>query len=176
MAIAASWSTFNVKADIQCAMVNVDELLKHYEKTIKQREALLAKQDQYNKRLDTLVSRRQKVTRSITTLREEMDQYTEQTLQAYLDRMKQLQNQHRSLTQSIDELENLHLKQAKEDLSNLIGSSLDEIHAVIHRYAQEHQYHWVIETSGRSSSQISPLIYARNAPDITQQLLALVNE
>lgn len=171
-----SWSTLTARADIRCATVDVDMLLKHHPKTIKERAALLAKQNQYNERLDTLVSRRQKLTRSMTTLRGQMDQATSQTLQAYLERMKQLQNQHRALTQSIDELENLHLKQAKQDLSNLIRSSLDEIHAIIHQYAEEQQYHWVIETSGLSSSQMSPLIYARNAPDITQQVLAMMNQ
>ncbi|MGB2091471.1 MAG: OmpH family outer membrane protein [Akkermansiaceae bacterium] len=178
LAALTPWTALNAKADIRCARVDVDLLLKHYQKTAMQREALLAKQAQYHERLGTLLSRRQKLTRAMDALLDEMERQQEpgQTHETYQSRLRDLQNQHRSLTESINELENLHLKQAKQDLSSLVRSSLDEIHAIIHRYAQEQQYHWVIETSGLSSSQMSPLIYARNAPDITQQLLALINE
>ena len=178
LAALTAWTALNAKADIRCARVDVDLLLKHYQKTTKQREALLAKQAQYHERLGTLLSRRQKLTRAMDALLNEMEQQQEpgQAHETYQARLRDLQNQHRSLTKSINELENLHLKQAKQDLSSLVRSSLDEIHAIIHRYARDQQYHWVIETSGLSSSQMSPLIYARNAPDITQQVLALINE
>lgn len=177
-ATVTSWTTFSAKADIRCATVDVDVLLKHYQKTIKQRESLLARQAQYHERLGTLLSRRQKLTQAMESLFNEMERQQDagQAHETYHGRLRDLQNQHRSLTESINELENLHLKQAKQDLSSLVRSSLDDIHAIIHRYAQEQQYHWVIETSGLSSSQMSPLIYARDAPDITQQLLALINE
>ena len=111
--------------------VNADELLKNYKKANDQRKALLAKRDQHEQRLATLVARRTKVSEAMASLREEILKQAETTeaRETYRGRADKLVNQYQSLNRAINEIENLHLKQAKKDLSTLIQTSLGEIHA-----------------------------------------------
>ena len=114
----------------------------------------------------------------MASLREEIlkQAKTIEARETYRDRADKLVNQYQSLERAINEIENLHLKQAKIDLSIFIQTSLGEIHAMIHQYARDHQYDWIIDTSGRSSSTISPLIYARDAEDITDKISERINQ
>ena len=154
------------------------KILKNYKKANDQRKDLLAKRDQHDQRLATLVARRTKVSEAMASLREEILKQAETTeaREIYRGRADKLVNQYQSLERAINEIENLHLKQAKIDLSIFIQTSLGEIHAMIHQYARDHQYDWIIDTSGRSSSTISPLIYARDAEDITDKILQHINQ
>ena len=174
----SAWMPFTAAADTRCASVNADELLKNYKKANDHRKALLAKRDQHKQRLATLVARRTKVSEAMASLREEIIKQaeTKEARETYRDRADKIVNQYQSLNRAINEIENLHLKQAKKDLSTLIQSSLNEIHTMIHQYARDHQYDWIIDTSGRSSSTISPLIYARAAEDITDKILQHINQ
>jgi Skp family chaperone for outer membrane proteins len=177
-ALLLSWVPFTAAADTRCATVNTDEILKNYKKANDQRKDLLAKRDQHDQRLATLVARRTKVSEAMASLREEILKQAETTeaREIYRGRADKLVNQYQSLERAINEIENLHLKQAKIDLSIFIQTSLGEIHAMIHQYARDHQYDWIIDTSGRSSSTISPLIYARDAEDITDKILQHINQ
>lgn len=114
----------------------------------------------------------------MASLRAEIDKELDASsiLKAYHDRALKLHNQERSLSEHIQTLEELHLRQAQQDLARLVRTSLDEIHGVIAQYAKEHQYHWIIDTSGHSSSKMSPLIYAKNTKDITPEILAEINK
>ncbi len=176
--LLSAWMPFTAAADTRCATVNADELLENYKKANDQRKALLAKRDQHKQRLATLVSRRTKVSESMASLREEIIKQAEtsEARETYRDRADKLVNQYQSLNRAINEIENLHLIQAKKDLSTLIQSSLNEIHTMIRQYARDHQYDWIIDTSGRSSSTISPLIYARDAEDITDKISEHINQ
>lgn len=178
LVLLSAWMPSTAAADTRCATVNADELLKNYKKANDHRQALLAKRDQHKQRLATLVARRTKVSESMASLREEIIKQAETTeaRETYRDRADKLVNQYQSLNLAINEIENLHLKQAKKDLSILIQSSLNEIHTMIHQYARAHQYDWIIDTSGRSSSTISPLIYARDAEDITDKISEHINQ
>jgi len=174
----SAWMPFTAAADTRCATVNADELLKNYKKANDHRKALLAKRDQHKQRLATLVARRTKVSEAMASLREEIIKQaeTKEARETYRDRADKIVNQYQSLNRAINEIENLHLKQAKKDLSTLIQSSLNEIHTMIHQYARDHQYDWIIDTSGRSSSTISPLIYARATEDITDKISEHINQ
>jgi Skp family chaperone for outer membrane proteins len=179
LAITATCSlTLVAEANIRCATVNVDKVLKHYQKVLEQRESLIAKRDQYRERLATLVARRDQVRKSMTGLRAEIDKELDASSmqKAYYDRALKLHKQERSLNEHINTLEELHLKQAQKDLASLVRRSLDEIHVFIAQYAKEHQYQWIIDTSGHSSSKMSPLIYAKDAKDITAEVLAEINK
>ena len=111
-------------------------------------------------------------------LREEIKLHTksDHDKEVYRDQAQKLHDQYKSLEQAIAELENLHLKQSKKDLRQLLESSLEKIHATVEQHAKDHQYHWVIDSSGRSNSTISPLIYAKDAEDITAEVLKTLNK
>lgn len=170
--------TLSAEANIRCATVNVDKVLKHYQKAHQQRQSLIAKRDEYRERLETLISRRDQIRNSMASLRDEIDEELDASgiKQAYYDRALKLHKQERSMSEHIKTLEDLHLKQAQKDLASLTRNSLDEIHLFITQYAREQQYQWVIDTSGHTSSMMSPLIYARNAMDITPEVLAEINK
>jgi len=178
LVLLSAWVPATAAADTRCATVNADEILKNYKKANDYRKALLAKRDQHKQRLATLVARRSKASESMASLRKEIIQQaeTKEAREVYRDRADKLVNQYQSLDRAINEIENLHLKEAKKDLSVLIQRSLNEIHTKIAQYARDHQYHWIIDTSGRSSSTISPLIYARDAEDITDKISEYINQ
>lgn len=52
---------------------------------------------------------------------------------------------------------------------------LGEVRAAIQKIAQEGGYDYVFETSGRTSSQIPPLIYIRDAVDLTAPVIDALN-
>ena len=64
----------------------------------------------------------------------------------------------------------------KEKLAQSTRQLLDEIQQVIHQYAKDNGYHWIIDTSGVSNTQVSPLIYARDSTDVTEPILAILNK
>jgi len=53
---------------------------------------------------------------------------------------------------------------------------LDNIRAVVRRIAGENGYDVVMETGGTTSSQVSTLIYIRDATDITDRVIAELND
>ncbi|MDG1357225.1 MAG: OmpH family outer membrane protein [Akkermansiaceae bacterium] len=176
--ILACLAPFSALADIRCATVNIDKVFNNYNEAYQQRETLLAKQKEYTQRLATLTSRRTKVSESMSDLRNEIKLHTEseEDKEVYRDQAQKLHDQYKSLEQAIAELENLHLKQSKKDLRLLLDTSLRKIHATVEQHAKDHQYHWVIDLSGRSNSTISPLIYAKDAEDITTDVLKTLNK
>lgn len=178
LALLSYWMPLTASADTRCATVNIDKVLKSYKKAKEQREALLAKQEEYDQRLATLTSRRTKVSASMADLRKEIDQEakSENDKEAYRDQAQKLHDQYKSISQAIDKLENINLKQAQEDSRQLRRSSLSKIHTIIQQYARDQQYDWIIDTSGRSNSTISPLIYAKDAAEITDEIMQLVNQ
>ncbi|MGB2402059.1 MAG: OmpH family outer membrane protein [Akkermansiaceae bacterium] len=165
-------------AELRCATVNIDKVFKNYIKAREKRDALHAEQKKHTQRLATLTERRSKVSKAMDELRKEiqLQAKNEADKETYRDQAQKLHDQYKSLSQAITELENLHLKQSKKDLQSLLKTSLSEIHTIIKQHAQNQQYDWVIDTSGVSSSTISPLIYARDAQDITSDILKQVNQ
>ena len=164
--------------EIRCATVNIDKVFKNYDKAREKRENLHAEQKKHTQRLATLTERRSKVSKAMNELRKEINLQAKNQAEreTYRDQAQKLHEQYKSLSQSISELENLHIKQSKKDIQLLLKTSLSEIHAIIKQHAQDQQYDWVIDTSGVSSSTISPLIYARHAQDITSDVLKQVNQ
>ena len=169
---------FTAAADIRCATVNIDKVFKNYKKASEKRNALHAEQKKHTQRLTTLTNRRSKVTEAMGDLRKEikLQAKSQADKEIYRDQAQKLHDQYTTLNQAITELEDLHLKQSKKDLKLLLETSLSEIHAIIKQHAQDQQYDWVIDTSGASSSTISPLIYAKETEDITDDILKKVNQ
>jgi outer membrane protein len=169
---------FTATADIRCATVNIDKVFKNYSKANEHKKALIAKREKYTQRLATLTSRRAKVSESMNELRNKIkrEAKTEADKEIYRDQAQKLHDQYKSLSQAITELDNLQLKQVKENIRLLLHTSLSEIHTIVQQHAKDQQYDWIIDTSGRSSSTISPLIYARETEDITNDILKRINQ
>ncbi|MGB0776354.1 MAG: OmpH family outer membrane protein, partial [Akkermansiaceae bacterium] len=87
-----------------------------------------------------------------------------------------LVSQHRALTKDIQEQDREKITAIKSKLATETRILLDEITKVTNAYAKEKGYTWVIETSGVSNTQISPLVYAKGTIDITEEVLAILNK
>jgi len=167
-----------VSADIKTATVDVNKLITHYNAAKKEITRLQAKRDVYIKER----VKRQKAVQELTTklnaifakLRDkampkmERDNLNEQR--------EELMSQYNSLNKDIQEADFEQMKSIKKKLAISTRKFLNEIQAVIGQYAKDNGYQWIIESSGVSNTQISPLIYARNAKDITDDILAILNK
>ena len=168
-------------ADIKAATVDVDELLTRYH--LAHNEITTLKADQKNhakeheERQKYLQEVSGKITVTITKIRNKTTPTTERD-HLYVE-FDDLVSQYKALHKDIDSSERDHAQEAKKTKQAIAQSTrqhLNEIQKVIHQYAKDNGYHWIIETSGASNSQISPLIYARDATDVTEPILAILNK
>ncbi len=86
-----------------------------------------------------------------------------------------LLRRYKSLDLKLNEPEQGEIVQIKAQIAVATRTFIDEINLVVAQYARENKYHWIIETSGVSNTQTSPLIYARDTTDITAAILAIIN-
>ena len=83
---------------------------------------------------------------------------------------------HTELTQKPKESELTEKDKLDREIATLTRKHLDKIHATAQKYAKDNKYNWVIDTSGATNSQVSPLIYARETTDVTEEVLAILNK
>ena len=53
---------------------------------------------------------------------------------------------------------------------------LGDVRAIVQRVAEEDGFDYVFEVSGKTSSQLTTLIYIRNATDLTGRIIAELNK
>lgn len=163
---------------IKCATVDANKLITEYHVAKKEIAELRKTRDQYtleskerHKKLDDVEG---KIKDLITKLRDKaMPKSERDTL---MEEYEELASQHNALSKDLQEADRDQAREIKSAMAAATRRLLDEIHVVIHQYAKDHQYNWIIDTSGLSNSQISPLIYARKAPDVTGEILAILNK
>ncbi|MBT8045248.1 MAG: OmpH family outer membrane protein [Verrucomicrobiae bacterium] len=165
-------------AEIRCATVDLEMLLSQYHKAQKDSESLLEKRKEYMQQQVKLHHKRKKLENPIKALIVKIRAETQPSEQkdALIRDYEKLIGEYRSLSQDIKDLESGHVKTIKEQLKAATHRSLDEIQLAIHEFAREKGYHWIIDTSGNSNTKISPLIYAKDAPDVTEEILSVINK
>lgn len=165
-------------ADIKSATVDVNKLLTEYHVSKKKISALQAERNKYTKereeRQKSLNEVADKIKTLITKLRNKaMPQAEHDNL---TEEYEVLVSQYKALNKDLEESDLDQTKETKEKLAQSTRQLLDEIQQVIHQYAKDNGYHWIIDTSGASNTQISPLIYARDSTDVTEPILAILNK
>ncbi len=165
-------------ADIKSATVDVDKLITEYHVAKKKISALQAERNNYTQereqRQKSLNEVADKIKAIITKLRDKaMPQSEHDNL---TEEYEDLVSQYKALNKDIEESDLDQTKEIKEKLALATRQLLDEIQGVIQQYAKDNGYHWIIDTSGVSNTQISPLIYARDSKDVTQPILAILNK
>ena len=93
-----------------------------------------------------------------------------------IDQRENLIKQYKALANEIKQADGAQATTTKQKITSATRRILDQCKLTTDEYAKSHGYQWVIETSGTTSSQVSPLIYARHAIDITDEVLAVLNE
>lgn len=68
------------------------------------------------------------------------------------------------------------LKLINETMVKKTYEILADVRAVVQKIGEGEDYDYIFEMSGKTSSQIAPLIYIRDATDITDQVIAVLNK
>jgi Skp family chaperone for outer membrane proteins len=165
-------------ADIKAATVDVNKLLTEYHVAKKQISVLQSERGKYTKereeRQKSLSEVADKIKALITKIRDKaMPQSERDNLR---EEYEELVSQYKALNKDLEESDLGQLKETKQKLALSTRQLLDEIQIVIHQYAKDKGYHWIIDTSGVSNTQISPLIYARDTTDVTEEILTILNK
>lgn len=162
--------------DIKCATVDVSQLLTQYHLTQSEISVFQTELDHYiaeqNLREETLNHYESRIKVLIAVLKDKtLPQGLRSTHRlAYEELLSQYNTLNKESQKSAHVQEiNWHIDIAKDKL-------LDDIHSVIRKFAKKKNYHWIIETSGNSNSQVSPLVYARDATDITDDIIEILNK
>lgn len=82
----------------------------------------------------------------------------------------------RSLIRERDEIKERKLREIDGIMVKKTRAILTEIRDIVDSLAKEQEIHFVFEVGGKTSSQLSALIYIRGATDITDQVIAILNK
>jgi len=172
------WLPALLSADIRCATVNMELLIVSYHQAAKEAEMLMKKQLKYRKELISLQQKRKQLEQSIKELSKKILQ-----LETPPPKGSDIRNEYNTLVgeyqamgKDLQELKQTHIRNIEKKLYQAATKSLHDIQAAVHQYAHEYGYQWVIDTSGASNTGMSPLIYARNAQDITKEVISFLNK
>ena len=164
--------------DIKCATVDANKLLIKYHVATKEISALQEKRKKYEaervERNKALVEVETKIKDLITQIRDKSIPNNERN--TLTGDYEDLVSKHNAIRKDLQESDQEQIQAIRSKIAEATRRLLDEIHGVIGQYAKDNKYHWVIDTSGVSNTQISPLIYARETTDITDEILAIINK
>lgn len=171
-------SSQNANADIKSATVDVNILITKYHVAKKKISALQAERSTYVKereeRQKALKEVEDKLKAIIAKLRDKAMPKAERD---NLDEEREdLVSQYNALNKDLKESDLGQINETKQKLAEATRLLLDEIQIVIHQYAKDNGYHWIIDTSGVSNTQISPLVYAKDSKDVTDGILTILNK
>lgn len=165
-------------AEIKVASVNIDKVLLHYQDAAKQLSYLKASRDRYLLGRNTQQKQVNELALEIKAIYAKLKNKAmpRSERKHLMEKQGELMRQFKKLSEDIEASDHLQMTATKQKLSTATRDILTKCHHVIDEYAKNHGYHWVIETSGSTSSKTSPLLYARNAVDITDEILTILNE
>lgn len=158
--------------------VDINKLYNEYHVTQSQMAVLKTEQDAFNKermqRQKAITEVTDKLKAIILKLRDKAMPKVEKN--NLTEEYEELASQYQALNKDSRESDREKLRETKEKITVVRSKGLNDIGKVIRKYAKDNGYHWVIETSGVSNTQISPLVYAKNSVDKTAELLAIINK
>jgi len=101
---------------------------------------------------------------------------SEDSRQEYYRKFQMKAHEVKSLRRDIENYREEQNRLINEAMVRQTKKLLDNIRAVVRRIAGENGYDVVMETGGTTSSQVSTLIYIRDATDITDRVIAELND
>lgn len=165
-------------AQIKAATVNIDRLLIEYHAAKKEISSLKARRDSYLASREARLKKRNEIAQQIQTIYDKLRSKAMPRSEkaALTEQQEKLIARYKSIVKSLQQTDFMETKTTKTQIASATKKMLEELHTVIGKYAKQNGYDWVMDTSGTSNSLISPLIYARNAVDITDDILAILNK
>ncbi|MBK1829356.1 OmpH family outer membrane protein [Verrucomicrobiaceae bacterium R5-34] len=164
--------------EFKCAIVDVNKLLTDYHVANTELERIKSERANYDaersKRMESLTEVETKLKDLITKLREKAMPKSERN--TLMEEYQDLVSQHNALNKDLQESDQEQVQAIKKKMADATRQLLDEIQSVIKSYAKQNHYVWIIDSSGLSNTQISPLVYARNPTVVTDEILKLLNK
>lgn len=179
LAIAITFAmTCSLHAEIKVFTVDMNKLFAEYHVTKNNMATLKAEQDAYLKereeRHKSLAEVAEKVQAVIEKLRTKAMPKAEK--ENVFNEYQELVSQYNALGKDIQESDREKLRNIKAKIAAARREGLNEIQKVVVKYAKDNGYQWVMEQSGLTNTQVSPLMYARNAEDKSDDILAILNK
>ena len=165
-------------AELKTMTVDINKLYNGYYVTQKDKATLKLEQETYTKerkeRQKAIVELNGKIKAVIAKLRgKAMPDREKKNLAAEYEN---LVSQYNALNKDFKESDQDKLNENKKKIAELRRKGINDISKVVQKFAKDNGYHWVMETSGKSNTQISPLVYARKTEDKTDEILTLLNK
>ncbi len=164
--------------EIKCATVNIHQLITDYHTAKKEISSLQEKKKEYAKKHTKKAKNIANLESKIKTLLAEIrNPTTPETKRITLTTdYEKLISRYNILRKEPNQSDLTQVHEIETKIAKVTRKYLDEIHSVISQYAKDNQYQWIIDTSGFTNTQISPLVYARETTDITPEILAILNK
>jgi Skp family chaperone for outer membrane proteins len=168
----------SLSAELRCATVNMPFIVINYHKHIERAEILDAELNKHKQDRTALAEKRAEVDYAARELGQKILQMETPPPKGsdIRNEYNRLVGELNALGKDIRELGQNQIRIAEKNLYEAVTKSHHEIQAVISQYAREQGYQWVIDTGGVSNTGMSPLLYARNAQDITREILDILNK
>ncbi|MFK7911574.1 MAG: OmpH family outer membrane protein [Akkermansiaceae bacterium] len=178
IALLWSLSILAVSAELKTMTVDVNKLYGEYHITKKAKEQLKSVQDAYSEERE---ERKKAITEVTDKLKDVIKKLRgkampESEKNNLREEYEELVSQYNALNKDFKESDRDKLGEIKEKIAIARRKGLDEITVVVKKFAKDNGYHWVMETSGVSNTQISPLVYAKSTEDKTDEVLKLLNK
>jgi len=164
--------------ELKVASVNIDKILLHCEAADRELSYLKSGRDRYLRERNT---RQKKINTLAIELKALQTKINHKAMPRserdnLLNKRAKLIAQYQSLTKEVQQADDEQTKNTKQKISSATNRILKQCHLEIKTYAKANGFHWVLETSGNTTSRVSPLIYARHAIDITDDILGILNK
>ena len=160
------------------AVVDMEKLFKDYYKT-KIANAKLKKQaETYKQYADSLAASQMKLQEEFKTLRDASQNIAFSATQRESKRLA-AQDKYRQLKAKELEMEQYNREkrmQLRDQEAKMRKDILTEIQKTIAKYAKQHGYTMVFDSSGKTLNDLSGIIYFKTELDITDIILKLINK
>lgn len=165
-------------AELKAITVDINKLFNEYHVTQKEMSVLKTERDNYLKERKDRQKSLTEVTDKIKTVMEKIRNKAMPKTEKdnLIEEYEELVSRYNALLKDFKESDHDQLRETKAKIAEARRKGLDAITKVVKQYAKDKGYHWIMETSGVSNTQISPLVYAKNAKDKTDEILAILNK
>ena len=177
---ATSWSTSTMAqgAETKIATVDIQKLFKQYHLTAKMQEQINVEQARIKKDNEERLARIRTLEEQLETLGKQLEDSTiadSKKQELFKERQNKLQ-EGSALDQERRKWLARREQALREKLMQRMKGILEEIRKLVEEQAVKSGYDFVFDKSGQSTSQVSFLLYAKDATDITADLLKVLNK
>ncbi len=164
--------------DLKFATVDMKRLLKDYYRTEVAQQELNEKQALLTKANNEKQKQIQELEEEINTLRKQFEDpsLNEAKKREIYEQLQLKQQEGIAMSRSLKEYLDRKRRQVQEEMQRQMRGILEEITKLLEEKAKAEDYDYVFDKSGNSTTQVPVLLYAKDAADMTEELLKELNK